>query len=256
MALNDVSNAGSQFALIPDKTYAKAVLTVEPPKPGKASVGMELLTKDGNGRYLNLKAVITEGKYAKRNLFTTLCTLPNGSEGHAKWEGGSDAMMKAILEQAHGANKQTNPQGYRLAPPGTPHGGLVQAVANAINGREVIIKITQQDGKNGYDDSNSFSVVPKWDDKGALHKEFAGYNPNAGVTGQPVAQVGAAFGQGPVVNAVGTQQAMPYANTVAQPNAGYGYAGNAPVAAPANTNPMASPPPGFIDNADDIPFDA
>lgn len=260
MALNDVSNAGSQFALIPDKTYAKAVLSVEPPKPGKSSVGMELLTKDGNGRYLNIKAIISEGKYSKRHLFGTLCTIPNGSEGHAKWEGSSDALMKSILEQAHGANKQTNPQGYRLAPPGTPHGGLVQAVVNAINGREVIIKISEQAGKGGFDDSNSFTVVPKWDDKGALHKEFVAYSGAGGVAAnQPVAQVGVNFGQvaqqGQAYNtqAVGNQYAG-NPSAAPQPNAGYGYAGNTPFN--TNTNPMASPAPGFIDGGDDIPFDA
>lgn len=241
MALNDTSNAG--FSLIPDKTYAKAVLTVEPPKPGKASMGMECLTKDGNGRYLNIKAVITEGKYSKRNLFTTLCTIPNGSEGHAVWEGNSDRMMKSILEQANNANKQTNPAGYRLAQQGAPHNQLVQAVVNAINGKEVIIKVMEQAGKGGYEDSNTFSVVPKWDDKGALHKEFAGYGANATNAGPaPVANVGAGFGAvapGVAGNVYGQAAAYP---------------GNAYPAPQQPVNPMAQPAPSFIDS-NDIPFD-
>lgn len=252
MALNDTSGVSTGFELIPDKTLAKAVLTIDPPKVGKPSIGMESITKDGNGRFLNIVAKISEGPHKGRTVRTTLCTIPNGSEGHAKWENGSDKMMACILEQARGANKQTNPAGYRLAPAGAPHPALVNAVVAAINGAEVIIKISEQAGKDGFDDQNSFAVVPKWDSKGGVAKDFAAYS-------KPVNAAGA--GVAPVANYGVNQPQLNTASQAAYPNTGGNasmpQAGYNPQYTNPNTvaNPLSSPPPSFIDQDDVPPFD-
>ena len=246
MGLNDTSGV-SNYELIPDKTYCKVVLSVKPPKSGSQSVGMESLTKDGSGRYINIQAVVSEGRFKGKHLFGMLCTQPNGSEGHAQWENGSAKMLRSILEQARGAHKQSNPAGYRIAPDGVPQAALVQALVTAINGAEVIVKVSEKAGKDGFEDSNSFVVIPKWDNNGVVTKEFAGYS----VQGTTAANAGTY--QPPQGNypPVGQQQ-------YPAQNANYGgYVTPAQMNPAVVANPLAGSPPGFIDqnNADDIPFD-
>ena len=220
MSFNNTADAsGKEFALIPDKTLVKAVLTVQEPKQGKPRDGIQQCTQTG-GKFINLVATVAEGPYTKRKVFGILCTLPDGSEGHRKWYEGARETVANALEQIQGAHKENNPGAYCVGTPQMEHAQVVEALVNILNGKEVVINIRVAKGKDGYDDKNDFKIISRW---GTYFKKYeAGDN-------QP-----ALPGTAPAPTAIATP-------------AGFG---STPQPAPVQ-NQFAQPAPGFVDAVQD-----
>src|SRR5512144_1968619 len=97
---NDVEPLAGQFELIPANTLAKVHLTVRPGAAGPEGWLTQSQTSDA--LYLSTEAVILEGPYAKRHVYTRL-----GIKGKRVNERGEDTyanrgrlLIRAILESA------------------------------------------------------------------------------------------------------------------------------------------------------------
>src|SRR5512134_3144337 len=101
---NSAEPLSAQFELIPADTLAKVHLTVRPGAAGPE--GWLTQSQSSDALYLNTEAVILEGPYAKRRVYTRI-----GIKGKSVNERGEDAcanrgrsLIRGILESARGVH--------------------------------------------------------------------------------------------------------------------------------------------------------
>jgi hypothetical protein len=110
MDFNGADTQDAAFDLIPANTLAKVCLTIRP--GGAGPEGWLTQSKTSTALYLNTEAVVMEGPFARRRIYTRI-----GFRGKAAGGPGDDtygnrgrAMIRGILESARGvrADDQTN----------------------------------------------------------------------------------------------------------------------------------------------------
>ena len=110
MDFNGADTQDAAFDLIPANTLAKVCLTIRP--GGAGPEGWLTQSKTSSALYLNTEAVVMEGPFARRRIYTRI-----GFRGKAAGGPGDDtygnrgrAMIRGILESARGvrADDQSN----------------------------------------------------------------------------------------------------------------------------------------------------
>ena len=112
---NSADTQDAAFALIAANTLAKVYLTIRP--GGAGPEGWLTQSKTSEALYLNTEAVIEDGPYARRRIYTRI-----GFRGRGGSDGGEDtyanrgrALIRGILESARGVRSDDTSDRSRAA---------------------------------------------------------------------------------------------------------------------------------------------
>ena len=115
MDFNGADSQDAAFDLIPANTLVKLRLTIRP--GGSGPEGWLAQSKTSSALYLNTEAVILEGSYARRRVYTRI-----GFKGKGVNERGEDtyanrgrALIRGILESARGVRSSDQSEAARAA---------------------------------------------------------------------------------------------------------------------------------------------
>lgn len=145
---NGAETQSSAFALIPANTLVKVRLSIRPGGAGPESWLTQ--SKSSEAMYLNTEAVILDGPYARRRLFTRI-----GIKGRAANERGEDvyanrgrSLIRGILESARGVRSDDTSDIARAA-------RTIRTLGD-LNGLEFVAKVgIDRDRKNPEDDGRN-----------------------------------------------------------------------------------------------------
>jgi hypothetical protein len=153
---NGAETQSSAFALIPANTLVKVRLSIRP--GGAGPEGWLTQSKSSEAMYLNTEAVILDGPYARRRLFTRIGSL-----------------IRGILESARAVRSEDTSETARTA-------RTIRTLGD-LNGLEFVAKVgIDRDRKNPEDDGRNVIAA-------AITAEHADYMRLMG--GMPAAVVGA-----------------------------------------------------------------
>ena len=172
---NGAETQSSAFALIPANTLVKVRLSIRP--GGAGPEGWLTQSKSSEAMYLNTEAVILDGPYARRRLFTRI-----GIKGRSANERGEDvyanrgrSLIRGILESARAVRSEDTSETARTA-------RTIRTLGD-LNGLEFVAKVgIDRDRKNPEDDGRNVIAA-------AITAEHADYMRLMG--GMPAAVVGA-----------------------------------------------------------------
>jgi hypothetical protein len=145
---NSAQTQAAAFALIPAKTLAKVRLAIRP--GGSGPEGWLTQSKTSEALYLYSEAVILDGPYARRRLFTRI-----GIKGLSTSERGNDvyadrgrALIRGILESARGIRSDDLSEAARAA-------RNIRTLGD-LNGLEFVAKVgIERDRKNQDDEGRN-----------------------------------------------------------------------------------------------------
>ncbi|MEG3637678.1 hypothetical protein [Magnetococcus sp. PR-3] len=163
---NDFNNAESQqsFDLIPKGTIVPVRMTIKPggyddPNRGWTG-GYAAINQDKGSVFLKCEFVITEGKYAKRKVWSNVGLFsPKGPE----WGNMGRSFIRAVLNSSRGLkDKDNSPQAQQAR--------RINGLAD-LDGIEFLAKIDVEKDQRDDSDKNviKFAITPD-------HKEYQGYS--------------------------------------------------------------------------------
>ena len=185
---NSADTQDSAFALIPANALVRVHLTIRP--GGTGPEGWLTQSKTSEALYLNTEAVIEDGPYARRRIYTRI-----GYRGRGGSDGGEDtyanrgrALIRGILESARGVRSDDTSDRARAAR--TIHS------LGELSGLAVAVKLgVDRDRNNPQDEGRNVILAAI----GPQHPEYArlmGAAPGAAFT-SPAAPQAAAPPQSP-----------------------------------------------------------
>jgi hypothetical protein len=163
MDFNGADTQDAAFDLIPANTLAKVCLTIRP--GGAGPEGWLTQSKTSPALYLNTEAVVMEGPFARRRIYTRI-----GFRGKAAGGPGDDtygnrgrALIRGILESARGVRANDQSETARAA-------RMIRSLGD-LSGLEFVAKIGIERDKDRPDDTGrnviKAAVAPD-------HAEYAG----------------------------------------------------------------------------------
>lgn len=162
MDFNGADTQDAAFDLIPANTLAKVCLTIRP--GGAGPEGWLTQSKTSPALYLNTEAVVMEGPFARRRLYTRI-----GFRGKAAGGPGDDtygnrgrAMIRGILESARGVRADDQSNAARAA-------RMIRSLGE-LNGLEFVARIGIERDKDKPEDSGRNVIKAAI---GADHAEYA-----------------------------------------------------------------------------------
>ncbi|ABK45151.1 conserved hypothetical protein [Magnetococcus marinus MC-1] len=163
---NDFNNAESQqsFDLIPKGTIAPVRMTIKPggyddPNRGWTG-GYATRNADTGAVFLKVEYVITEGKYAKRKVWSNIGLF---SQKGPEWGNMGRSFIRAILNSSRGLkDKDNTPQAQQAR--------RINGLAD-LDGLEFLAKIDVEKDQRDDSDKNTikFAITPD-------HKEYQGFS--------------------------------------------------------------------------------
>lgn len=161
MDFNGADTQDAAFDLIPANTLAKVCLTIRP--GGAGPEGWLTQSKTSTALYLNTEAVVMEGPFARRRIYTRI-----GFRGKAAGGPGDDtygnrgrAMIRGILESARGVRADDQSNAARAA-------RMIRTLGE-LNALEFVARIGIERDKDKPDDTGR-NVI-----KAALGADHADY---------------------------------------------------------------------------------
>lgn len=162
MDFNGADTQDAAFDLIPANTLVKVCLTVRP--GGAGPEGWLTLSKTSPALYLNTEAVVMEGPFARRRIYTRI-----GFRGKAAGGPGDDtygnrgrAMIRGILESARGLRADDQSNAARAA-------RMIRSLGE-LSGLEFVARIGIERDKDKPDDTGRNVIKAAL---GADHAEYA-----------------------------------------------------------------------------------
>lgn len=162
MDFNGADTQDAAFDLIPANTLAKVCLTIRP--GGAGPEGWLTQSKTSPALYLNTEAVVMEGPFARRRIYTRI-----GFRGKAAGGPGDDtygnrgrAMIRGILESARGVRADDQSNAARAA-------RMIRSLGE-LNGLEFVARIGIERDKDKPEDSGRNVIKAAI---GADHAEYA-----------------------------------------------------------------------------------
>lgn len=162
MDFNGADTQDAAFDLIPANTLVKVCLTVRP--GGAGPEGWLIQSKTSPALYLNTEAVVMEGPFARRRIYTRI-----GFRGKAAGGPGDDtygnrgrAMIRGILESARGVRADDQSNAARAA-------RMIRSLGE-LSGLEFVARIGIERDKDKSDDTGRNVIKAAL---GADHAEYA-----------------------------------------------------------------------------------
>lgn len=162
MDFNGADTQDAAFDLIPANTLVKVCLTVRP--GGAGPEGWLTQSKTSSALYLNTEAVVMEGPFARRRIYTRI-----GFRGKAAGGPGDDtygnrgrAMIRGILESARGVRADDQSNAARAA-------RMIRSLGE-LSGLEFVARIGIERDKDKPDDTGRNVIKAAL---GADHAEYA-----------------------------------------------------------------------------------
>jgi hypothetical protein len=162
MDFNGADTQDAAFDLIPANTLAKVCLTIRP--GGAGPEGWLTQSKTSTALYLNTEAVVMEGPFARRRIYTRI-----GFRGKAAGGPGDDtygnrgrAMIRGILESARGVRADDQSNAARAA-------RMIRSLGE-LSGLEFVARIGIERDKDKPDDTGRNVIKAAL---GADHAEYA-----------------------------------------------------------------------------------
>lgn len=162
MDFNGADTQDAAFDLIPANTLAKVCLTIRP--GGAGPEGWLTQSKTSTALYLNTEAVVMEGPFARRRIYTRI-----GFRGKAAGGPGDDtygnrgrAMIRGILESARGVRADDQSNAARAA--------RIIRTLGELNALEFVARIGIERDKDKPDDTGRNVIKAAL---GADHAEYA-----------------------------------------------------------------------------------
>ena len=162
MDFNGADTQDAAFDLIPANTLVKVCLTVRP--GGAGPEGWLTQSKTSPALYLNAEAVVMEGPFARRRIYTRI-----GFRGKAAGGPGDDtygnrgrAMIRGILESARGVRADDQSNAARAA-------RMIRSLGE-LSGLEFVARIGIERDKDKPDDTGRNVIKAAL---GADHAEYA-----------------------------------------------------------------------------------
>lgn len=162
MDFNGADTQDAAFDLIPTNTLAKVCLTIRP--GGAGPEGWLTQSKTSTALYLNTEAVVMEGPFARRRIYTRI-----GFRGKAAGGPGDDtygnrgrAMIRGILESARGVRADDQSNAARAA-------RMIRSLGE-LSGLEFVARIGIERDKDKPEDSGRNVIKAAI---GADHAEYA-----------------------------------------------------------------------------------
>ena len=174
---NTADRQSSAFDLLPNGTLVKLRLTIRP--GGLGPEGWITQSKTSEAQYLNCEAVVLEGPYAKRRVYTRIGLRGKGGHGSDdSYANRGRALIRAMLESARGVSAADGSDRARSARTIRGFGEL--------NGIEFVARIGIEKDKNNPNDEGRNVIAA------AVGPEHADYLRVMGAPPQPVLAVVAA----------------------------------------------------------------
>lgn len=200
MDFNGAETQDAAFDLIPANTLARVALTLRP--GGAGPEGWLTQSRSSSALYLNTEAVVLEGPYARRRIYTRIGFRGKdaGGPGDDTYANRGRALIRGILESAHRIKTGDTSETARAA-------RMIRSLG-ALNGLEFAAKIGVEKDRNDPEDSGR-NVI-----KAAIGPDH----------GQYLALMGTA----PAPAAAGPDVSSMHAGHVAQPGPSASSSGAAP----------------------------
>ncbi|QYX58060.1 hypothetical protein K1T73_06725 [Roseovarius sp. SCSIO 43702] len=145
MDFNGADSQDAAFDLIPANTLVKVTLTIRP--GGAGPEGWLTQSRSSSALYLNTEAVVLEGPYARRRIYTRI-----GFKGKSVNERGEDtyanrgrALIRGILESAHGVKPGDQSEPARAA-------RMIRSLGD-LSGIDFVAKIGIEKDRSNPDDA-------------------------------------------------------------------------------------------------------
>ena len=169
---HDFNGAEAQqnaFALIPSGTPIKVRFTLRP--GGVGPEGWVTQSRTSDAQYLNTEAVVLEGQYAQRRIFTRIGLRGKGAQGTDDPYGNRGrSLIRGILESARGVASDDTSEGARAARTIRGYGDL--------NGMEFLARVgVEKDKSNPRDEGRNVlaaAIGPEHPDYARLMGDAAG----------------------------------------------------------------------------------
>ncbi|MCB1339431.1 MAG: hypothetical protein KDK10_18905 [Maritimibacter sp.] len=198
MDFNGADTQDAAFDLIPANTLVRVTLTVRP--GGAGPEGWLTQSKTSPAQYLNTEAIVMEGPYARRRIFTRIGFRGKnaGGPGEDSYGNRGRALIRGILESSRGVRSDDQSEPARAA-------RMIRSLGE-LSGLEFVARIGIERDKDKAEDSGRNAI------KAALGPDNADY---ARVMGR-VPQPGLGIGTGaPRLAEPGHGQSAPAANPAA-----------------------------------------
>lgn len=144
---NGADPQSAAFDLLPAGTLVRVRLTIRP--GGAGPEGWLTQSKTSDAQYLNCEAVVLEGQYAKRRIYTRIGIRGKGSAGADDSYGNRGrALLRGVLESARGVQAKDSSDRARAARTIRSYGDLNSLEFLAKIGIEKDQKKPQDEGRN------------------------------------------------------------------------------------------------------------
>ena len=178
---NSAQMQATAFSLVPAKTLAKVRLSIRP--GGSGPEGWLTQSKTSDAQYLDSEAVILEGPYVRRRLFTRI-----GIKGRSTSQRSDDvyadrgrALIRGILESARGVRSDDTSEAACAA-------RKIRSIGD-LDGLEFVAKVSIERDRNNPDDEGRNVIAAAITAKHADYARLMGVTspvvPPAPTTGSP-----------------------------------------------------------------------
>ena len=174
MDFNGADSQDAAFDLIPANTLVKLCLTIRP--GGAGPEGWLTQSKTSSALYLNTEAIVLEGPYARRRIYTRIGFRGKdaGGPGEDSYANRGRALIRGILELARGIRTADQSEAARVA-------RMIRSLGE-LSGLDLVAKIGIEKDKDKPEDTGR-NVI-----KAAIGPDHADYLRLMGAMPTPSAQ--------------------------------------------------------------------